>query len=109
MAHRKVSSRDIECSWCSQLTSDMDSDDDFPDVDEIQWLKLMYATKENKDWRQEAHDKAERLWMLQRRARIYEARENQKEAQKAVRDEPKTPASERDVAWAQRRHKLKQR
>lgn len=107
----KGSSRDLESlasSRSSRLaSSDMDSgegEDDFPaqEVAEIDWLQLMY-TSESREWREKARDKAELFWMLQRRARFYEALENRR----AVSDEPKPKTP--DVEWARRCHQHKER
>jgi len=112
---RRVSSRDSRdvesfvSSRSSRLSSD-DSEDDFPAqaVDGIEWLKLTYTTP--KEWRSEARKLAERFWMLQRRARVYEALENLK----ALDDKPptpETPPGKRDIGdvdWAQSCHKHKE-
>ena len=98
---RRVSSRDSRdmesfvSSRSSRLSSD-DSEDDFPAqaVDGIEWLKLTYTTPE--EWRRQARKQAERFWMLQRRARVYEALENLK----ALHDKPptpETPPGKRDI------------
>ncbi|CAE7827723.1 GK1 [Symbiodinium sp. CCMP2592] len=111
----KVSSRDVESfgsSRTSRLSSDMDSGEgEGPDqeVEEIDWLQLMSTTPESQESRDEAFEMAEDFWMLQRRARFYEALENLK----ALPDEParKTPAGERDIGdvkWARRSHETKE-
>ncbi|CAE7793302.1 unnamed protein product, partial [Symbiodinium sp. CCMP2456] len=105
-----VSSEDTESlgsSWSQLSTSDID--DDFParEVHRIRWLELMYATRSRQDWRKAASAMAKSYWMLQRRARIYEARENQK-AVCQMSEKSKTREGERDLAWAEHLHQLKQ-
>ena len=102
----KVSSRDME-SFSNSRSSQHSCDVDSGEADEIEWLHLMGAAPDSQDCRDEAREKAHWFWMLQRRARFYEALKNRTEEP----EEPVPPAGERhigNVVWVHHCHERKE-